>query len=106
MLAACIASIWIAPGWPLMAIYMLFAVFGFTTGAWAGTVLAEAGRLAPQGTVNTALSGVFVYLNGGKMIGPMVFANVYWLSQSYAWALASLTLPALLVLFFLTRKTR
>ena len=81
-------------------------MFGFTTGAWAGTVLAEAGRLAPQGTVNTALSGVFVYLNGGKMIGPMVFANVYWLSQSYAWALASLTLPALLVLFFLTRKTR
>ena len=104
MLATCIASLWITPGWPPMAIYALFAVFGFTTGAWAGTVLAEAGRLAPPGATSTALSGMFVYLNGGKMIGPIVFANIYWLTQSYAWALASLSLPALLVLFFLTKK--
>ena len=104
MLATCIASLWIAPGWPLLTIYILFALFGFTTGAWAGTVLAEAGRLAPQGTVSTALSGVFVYLNSGKMIGPIVFANIYWLTQSYAWALASLSFPALLVLFLLTKK--
>ena len=104
MLATCIASLWIAPGWPLLAIYVLFAVFGFTTGAWAGTVLAEAGRLAPQGMVSTALSGLFVYLNGGKMLGPIVFANIYWFTQSYAWALASLSLPALLALFFLSRK--
>ncbi len=104
MLATCFASLWIAPGWPLMAIYGLFALYGFTTGAWAGTVLAEAGRLAPQGQVNTALSGMFVYLNAGKMIGPIVFANVYWLTQSYAWALASLSFPALLALFLLIRK--
>ena len=37
----------------MLAIYILFALFGFTTGAWAGTVLAEAGRLAPQGTVSS-----------------------------------------------------
>ena len=104
MLATCIASIWIAPGWPLIAIYLLFALFGFTTGAWAGTVLAEAGRLAPQGTVNTALSGVFVYLNCGKMLGPIVFANIYWFTQSYAWALASLALPALLAIYLLIEK--
>jgi predicted MFS family arabinose efflux permease len=98
LLAICVVSLWIAPGWPPLAIYVLFAVFGFTTGAWAGTVLAEAGRLAPQGAVSTALSGVFVYLNTGKMIGPIVFANIYWFTQSYAWALASLSLPALITL--------
>lgn len=101
MLMACIAALWIAPGWPLPAIYVLFAVLGFTTGAWAGTVLAEAGRLSPPGVSSIALSGVFVYLNCGKMIGPVVFANTYWLTQSYAWAMLSLGLPAALALYCL-----
>lgn len=104
MLGTCIASWWIAPGWPLFAIYLLFAMLGFTTGAWAGAVLAEAGRLAPKGVggaTNLALSGMFVYLNTGKMIGPIVFANVYWFTQSYAWAFASLALPAVIALLCL-----
>ena len=103
MLATCMVSLWIAPGWPLPAIYALFAVLGFTTGAWAGTVLAEAGRLAPAGTASAALSGMFVYLNCGKMIGPIVFANTYWVTQSYAWAFASLALPAVIALYCLTQ---
>ena len=104
MLGACIASLWIAPDWPLPAIYALFAVLGFTTGAWAGTVLAEAGRLAPPGDASAALSGMFVYLNFGKMIGPIVFANTYWVTQSYAWAFASLGLPAAIALFCLMQN--
>lgn len=95
MIGVCAVSLWMAPGWPLPAIYLLFAVLGFTTGAWAGTVLAEAGRLAPQGGMSAALSGMFVFLNTGKMIGPIVFANVYWLTQSYGWAFASLALPGM-----------
>jgi predicted MFS family arabinose efflux permease len=104
LLAICIASSWIAPGWPLPAIYLLFALLGFTTGAWAGTVLAEAGRLAPPGAASAVLSGMFVYLNGGKMIGPIVFANTYWATQSYAWAFASLGLPAAIALFYLIQS--
>lgn len=104
MLAACIVALAIAPGWPMIAIYALFAVLGFTTGAWAGTVLAEAGRLAPPGTTSAVLSGMFVYLNTGKMIGPIVLANTYWATQSYAWALASLALPAVIALMCLKKK--
>ena len=92
MVIACLVSLWIAPGWPMVAIYVLFAVLGFTTGAWAGTVLAEAGRLAPQGTMSAVLAGVFVYLNSGKMIAPVVFANVYLFTQSYGWAFGSLVI--------------
>ncbi len=92
MIATCVTALWIAPGWPVIAIYLLFAVLGFSTGAWAGTVLAEAGRLAPQSNMSGALSGVFVFLNIGKMIGPVVFANVYLLTQSYGWAFASLVI--------------
>ncbi len=104
LLVTCIVSLWIAPGWPLPAIYALFAVLGFTTGAWAGTVLAEAGRLAPPELASGVLSGVFVFLNSGKMIGPIVFANTYWMTQSYAWAFASLGLPAVIALYCLTYK--
>ena len=104
MLVTCVAALWIAPGWPLPAIYALFAVLGFTTGAWAGTVLAEAGRLAPPELASGVLSGVFVYLNCGKMIGPVVFANTYWLTQSYGWAFASLGIPAALALYFLMQN--
>ena len=97
---------WIAPGWPLWAIYVLFALHGFTTGAWAGAVLAEAGKLASAsgGSASLALSGMFVYLNSGKLLGPLVFANIYWFTQSYAWAFASLALPAALALVWLSKN--
>ena len=106
MLVTCIASYWIAPGWPLWAIYVLFALHGFTTGAWAGAVLAEAGKLASAsgGSASLALSGMFVYLNSGKLLGPLVFANIYWFTQSYAWAFASLALPAALALVWLSKN--
>ena len=105
MLATCIASYWIAPGWPLWAIYGLFALHGFTTGAWAGAVLAEAGRLATGagGPASLALSGMFVYLNAGKLLGPLVFANIYLFTQSYAWGFASLAFPAALAWVWLSK---
>lgn len=98
MIIICMASIWMAPGWPPVAIYILFALFGMTSGAWAGAALAESGRTAPQGAVTAALSGALVYFNIGKLIGPIVFANVYLFSQSYGWAFASLAIPALIAL--------
>jgi len=97
MIVTCLASLAMAPDWPLIAVYVLFALHGFTSGAWAGATLAEAGRLAQQirgGTVSAAISGVLVFFNTGKFIGPIAFANVYWATQSYGWAFASLALPA------------
>jgi hypothetical protein len=69
-----------------------------TSGAWAGAALAEAGRLAQQtgSAVGAAISGVLVYFNMGKFVGPIVFANIYLATQSYGWAFASLAVPALL----------
>jgi MFS family permease len=98
MTATFMVSLWIAPAWPLWAIYVLFALHGVTSGAWAGTALAEAGRLAQQtgSAVGAAISGVLVYFNMGKFIGPIVFANIYFFTHSYGWAFAALSLPALL----------
>ena len=104
MLATCVASIWMSPSWPLPALYALFALHGMTSGAWAGAVLAEAGRLAPNGVVSAAISGVLVYINIGKFIGPIVFANTYLLTKSYGWAFGSIALPAVLAWLCLRHK--
>lgn len=107
MLATCIASLWMAPGWPSYAIYILFALHGITSGAWAGATLAEAGRLAQQvsgGSVSAAISGVLVFFNTGKFLGPVAFANVYLATLSYGWAFASLSVPAVLAWLNLRNK--
>ncbi len=101
MFVTCMASIWMSPNWPLAAIYALFALHGMTSGAWAGAVLAEVGKLAPQGAVSAAISGALVYINIGKFIGPMVFANTYLLTKSYGWAFASIAIPAVIAWFCL-----
>lgn len=107
MAATFLLSLWIAPGWPLWAIYVLFALQGFASGAWAGATLAEAGRLAQQvagGAVGAAISGVLVFFNMGKFIGPIVFAHVYLVTLSYGWAFASLSIPALIGWLNVTKK--
>lgn len=106
MIIICVVSIWMAPGWPLAAIYILFALYGMTSGAWAGAALAEAGRTAPQGAATAALSGALVYFNIGKMVGPILFANVYLFSQSYGWAFSSLAVPALIAWFALRKQSQ
>jgi len=90
---ACLAALTMSPGLPLIALYVLFAILGGTTGSWPGTVLAEVGRLAPQGQVSLATSGALVIINTGKMVGPVLFAIIYAVSQSYAIAFATLAIP-------------
>jgi MFS family permease len=103
MLATSVASIWLAPGWPTPVLYLYFALQGIATGAWAGLVLAEVGRLAPQGQVSTAVSGALVYINSGKLFGPAAFAALYGFTASYSLAFASVAAPALLALYCLAR---
>ena len=103
MLAACIVTLWIAPGWPVLLVFALFAVHGVTTGAWAGVLLAELGRLAPKGEVSLTITGSLVYLNLGKCAGPVVFALVYAATRDYGIAFASVGAPAVLALWCLRR---
>jgi len=64
-------------------------------------MLAELGRLAPHGHVGSTMSGAMIYVNGGKFLGPVVFANVYALTHSYSISFASLALPAIFALYWL-----
>lgn len=94
----CIATAWLAPAWPLPLVYALFALHGVTSGGWAGILFVEVGRLAPAGQVSMTFSGSLVYINLGKFMGTIIFANVYAFTRSYGFAFASVAVPALIAL--------
>ena len=103
LLVASVISFWMGPSWPPILLYLLFALLGVVTGAWAGLLLAESARLAPHGQTGAATSGVMIYVNAGKFLGPVVFANVYALTASYGLSFASMVVPAMFGIYCLAR---
>jgi predicted MFS family arabinose efflux permease len=103
LLAMSAVMMWMGPGWPAILLYAVFVLLGLVTGSWAGLTLAELGRLAPQGHVASTMSGAMIYVNAGKLFGPVIFANVYAVTQSYAVSFVSLAAPALFALYCLSR---
>jgi len=106
LLGSAALAVGMRPEWPLAAIYALFALLGIMTGAWAGLFLAETARLAPHGQVGATMSGVMIYVNGGKFLGPIIFANIYAVTHSYAWSFGSLAVPALAALYCMAQVDR
>jgi hypothetical protein len=102
MLGVSIGFVWLAPAWPLWLTYLMFAVLGITSGAWAGILLAEVGHLAPPGQVGAVVSGTLVYVNLGKFAGPAVFSATYALTHSYGIAFALIAVPALVAVYCLS----
>jgi MFS family permease len=106
MLLACAASAAMSPAWPLFGVCALFAAHGATSSGWPGALLAESGRLSPRGQISSTISGSLVYINFGKLIGPIVFANVYAVTHDYGFAFASVGVPALAALLCLLAALR
>lgn len=98
MLGTSLASLGMTAGWPLWAVYGLFILHGFHSGAWSGAMLADIGRCAPAGQAGAAVNGVLVYLNVGKLIGPILLALIYGATRNYGMALASMIIPAIVAL--------
>ncbi len=84
----------LAPDTPMLAACLLFFVMGSTASGWNGAFLAEVARLVPRETISTATGGSLVYVNSGKAIGPIAFANVALLTGDYALTFALLGVPA------------
>jgi predicted MFS family arabinose efflux permease len=103
MLVTAVLSFWMGPTWPTLLLYVLFALLGAATGAWAGLLLAESARLAPHGQTGAATSGVMIYVNAGKFLGPLVAANTYALTASYGLSFASMVVPAIFGICCLAR---
>lgn len=95
MIATCMTIIVITPSWPVLASCALFFVIGSTASGWNGAFLAEVARLSPAHAVSRATGGSLVFVNVGKMMGPILFANAYLLAGSYTLAFGLLALFAL-----------
>jgi predicted MFS family arabinose efflux permease len=94
MLAACLLAYFITTGWPILAACALFFVIGSTASGWNGAFLAEVARLTPRPAISRMTGGSLAYVNVCKMLGPIVFTNVYLASGSYALAFGLLAVPA------------
>ncbi|MBI4194095.1 MAG: MFS transporter [Betaproteobacteria bacterium] len=94
MLVAALLCVAVTPAWPVAAACILFFVFGSTASGWNGAFLAEVARLAPGHAISSATGGSLVFVNIGKMLGPIAFANAYLLGGSYALAFGLLAVPA------------
>jgi predicted MFS family arabinose efflux permease len=94
MSVAALACAVITPDWPIALSCALFFIFGSTASGWNGAFLAEVARLTPHRSISSVTGGSLVYVNIGKMLGPIGFANAYLAGGSYAYAFALLALPA------------
>ena len=84
----------LTPQWPIFAACVLFFVLGSTASGWNGAFLAEVARLSPRESISVATGGALVFVNTGKAIGPIAFANAYLLTGSYQLGFVLLALPA------------
>lgn len=94
MISACLLVPALEPGWPLAVACALFFVLGSTASGWNGAFMAEVARLSPRREIPAATGGSLVFVNVGKMIGPIVFTNIYLLGGSYTLLFGMLALPA------------
>ncbi|HXF67911.1 MAG TPA: MFS transporter, partial [Burkholderiales bacterium] len=93
MAAACLLVPAVTPAWPLAGACALFLMLGSTASGWNGAFLAEVARLAPPERISGATGGSLVFVNFGKMVGPLAFAQALAVAQSYAAAFALLAAP-------------
>jgi len=94
MLAACLVAYFITAGWSMAAACALFFVIGSTASGWNGAFLAEVARLTPRMAISRMTGGSLAYVNVFKMVGPIIFTNIYLATGSYALTFALLSVPA------------
>lgn len=94
MVLSALLCVVLTPGTPMIAACALFFVMGSTASGWNGAFLAEVARLVPRENISTATGGSLVYVNSGKAIGPIAFANVALMTSDYAITFALLAVPA------------
>ncbi len=99
MMVSALCCYALTPQWPMFAACALFFVLGSTASGWNGAFLAEVARLSPRESISVATGSSLVFVNTGKAIGPIAFANAYLLTGSYQLTFVLLALPAVIGLW-------
>ena len=96
----------LGPAWPRPVVYLLFFVLGAAAVGWNGVFHAEAARLSPPGMAGMVAGGTAVFIFGGVLLGPSLFAGAYSVINSYSatFALTTVAGVAALALLVLGRR--
>ena len=81
--AGCLASMFISGSWPVPALAAFYVLFGIVAYGWNGVMHAQIARLSPPGMVSVATGGMMVWVFGGILVGPALFAATYRWIGSY-----------------------
>jgi MFS family permease len=90
MTACCLVTAFVDPNWHPVSVAALFLVFGTTAYGWNGVLHAQVARLSPHGMVSVAMGGMMVWMFGGVLAGPALFAAAYRYLGSYTTIFGSL----------------
>ena len=92
--AGCVASMFISGRWPVPVLAMFYLLFGMVAYGWNGVMHAQIARLSPPGMVSVATGGIMVWIFGGILVGPALFAATYRWIGSYTMTFGILALVA------------
>jgi MFS family permease len=105
----CIASMFISASWPVPVLAAFYVLFGMVAYGWNGVMHAQIARLSPPGMVSVATGGIMVWIFGGILVGPALFAATYRWIGSYTTtfgALAAVAVASAVLAAFAVRAER
>jgi predicted MFS family arabinose efflux permease len=88
---AALLTAMLGEGSPLLAVYAVLFIFGFSAVGWNGVFMAEVATAAPDGRISSATGGALVPTFIGVIIGPMLFTGVHELIGTYTATFAVLS---------------
>lgn len=91
----CVASLFISASWPGPALAVFYVLFGMVAYGWNGVMHAQIARFSPPGMVSVATGGMMVWVFGGILVGPALFAATYRSIGSYTTTFGLLAAAAL-----------
>ncbi|MBX3666189.1 MAG: hypothetical protein KF834_10935, partial [Burkholderiales bacterium] len=80
---------------PVAALAVFYALFGIVAYGWNGVMHAQIARLSPGGMVSVATGGLMIWVFGGILAGPALFAAAYRGIGSYTSTFVLLAAAAL-----------
>lgn len=92
--ACCLCVAFLNDGWPQPLTLLVFALFGASIFSWNGVFHAQLARLSPPGKVSIAIGGIMIWIYGGVLVGPSLFATIYTYVGHYTTVFGLLALVA------------
>lgn len=79
-----LATVFVAPEWPVGIVYLLFFIFGFTAMGWNGVFASAVVEHSPEGKAGNMTGAALFFTFSGVIVGPAVFTLGYQLVGTYS----------------------